>query len=138
MTTFYNISFLLFYPFLRNSFDSLQLSTQLVHIVRIYWASFILQKHESLLILPYYIGPFWPFSRNNKSWLLWLEMMLMLCKVMYPKYSKHLPYFVAHTIDCVGSKMLSLGLNHGLFLSLFKNFVWKYISNWFEKKIYII
>ena len=41
-------------------------------------------------------------------------------KVMYPKYSKHWPYPVAYTIDCVCSKMLNHGLNHGLFLSLFK------------------
>ena len=45
-------------------------------------------------------------------------------KVIYPKYFKHLPYIVAHTIDCVYSKMLNNGLNHGLnhglFLSLFK------------------
>ena len=26
-------------------------------------------------------------------------------KVIYPKYSKHLPYTVAHTIDCVCGKM---------------------------------
>ena len=43
-------------------------------------------------------------------------------KVIYPKYSKHLPYTVAHAIDCVCSKMLNHGLNHGLFLSLFKFF----------------
>ena len=42
-------------------------------------------------------------------------------KVIYPKYSKHLPYTVAHTIDCVCSKMLNRGLNHGLFLSLDEN-----------------
>ena len=35
-------------------------------------------------------------------------------KVIYPKYSKH--YTVAHTIDCVCSKMLNHGLNQGLFL----------------------
>ena len=35
-------------------------------------------------------------------------------KVIYPKYSKHWPYTVAHTIDC--SKMLNHGLNHGLLL----------------------
>ena len=29
-------------------------------------------------------------------------------------------YTVAHTIDCVCSKMLNHGLNHGFFLSLFK------------------
>ena len=45
----------------------------------------------------------------------------VLGKVIYPKYSqKHWPYTLAHTIDCVCSKMLNHGLNHGLFLSLFK------------------
>ena len=29
------------------------------------------------------------------------------CKVIYPKYSKHWCYTVAHTIDCVCSKMLN-------------------------------
>ena len=43
-----------------------------------------------------------------------------LGKVMHPKYSKHLPYTVASTIDCGCSKMLNHGLNHGFFLSLFK------------------
>ena len=41
--------------------------------------------------------------------------LLPLIKVIYPKYSKHWPYTVAHTIACVCSKMLI----HGLFLSLF-------------------
>ena len=41
-------------------------------------------------------------------------------KDIYPKYSKHWPCTVAYTIDCVCSKMLNDGLNHGLFLSLFK------------------
>ena len=41
-------------------------------------------------------------------------------KVIYPKYSKHLSYTVAHTIDCNCSKMLNNGLNHGLSISLFK------------------
>ena len=41
-------------------------------------------------------------------------------KVIHPKYSKHCPYTVAHTIDYVCSKILDHGLNHGLFLSLFK------------------
>ena len=36
-------------------------------------------------------------------------------KVMYPKYSKHSSYTVAHTLDCVCSKMVNHGLNHGLF-----------------------
>ena len=42
-------------------------------------------------------------------------------KVIYPKYSKHWHYTVAYTIDCVSSKMLNHGLNHGIFLSLFKH-----------------
>ena len=41
-------------------------------------------------------------------------------KVIYTKYSKHWLYTVANTIDCVCSKMLNHGLNHGLFISLFK------------------
>ena len=36
-------------------------------------------------------------------------------KVIYPKYSKHWLSTVAHTIDCVCSKIL----NHGLLFSLF-------------------
>ena len=41
-------------------------------------------------------------------------------KVIYPKYSKHYPYTVAHTINCECNEMLNHGLNHGLFFSLFK------------------
>ena len=37
----------------------------------------------------------------------------VLFNVIYPKYSKHLPYTVAHTIDCVCSKMLNHGVNGG-------------------------
>ena len=44
--------------------------------------------------------------------------------VTNPKYSKHWPYMVAYTIDCVCSKMLNHGLNHGLFLSLFNLIHW--------------
>ena len=40
----------------------------------------------------------------------------IISKVMYHKYSKHWPYTVAYTIDCVCSKML----NHGFFHSHFK------------------
>ena len=41
-------------------------------------------------------------------------------KVTYLKYSKHLPYTVASTIDYGCHEMLIHGLNHGFFLSLFK------------------
>ena len=50
-------------------------------------------------------------------------------KVIYPKYSKHWLSTVAHTIDCVCSKILNHGLNHGLLFSLFKFFGWKNILN---------
>ena len=50
------------------------------------------------------------------------------CKVIYAKYSKHWPYTVAHTIDCLCSKILNHGLNHCLFLSLF-NFSWMEIHS---------
>ena len=33
----------------------------------------------------------------------------------YIHYSKHWPYTVAYTIDCVWSNMLNHGLNHGFF-----------------------
>ena len=41
-------------------------------------------------------------------------------KAIHLKCYKHWPYTVAHTINCVCIKILNLGLNHGLFLSLFK------------------
>ena len=40
-----------------------------------------------------------------------------MSKVVYTKYSKHCPYTVAHTFECVCSK-INHGLNHGLFISL--------------------
>ena len=45
-----------------------------------------------------------------------------LGKVIYPKYSKHWLSTVAHTIDCLCSKILNHGLNDGLLFSLFKFF----------------
>ena len=41
-------------------------------------------------------------------------------KVIHLKYSKHWLYTVASTIDCGSSKLLNHGLNHGVFLPLFK------------------
>ena len=43
-------------------------------------------------------------------------------KVIYPKYSKHWPYTVAHIIDYVCSKVLNHGLNHGLCFFTFQVF----------------
>ena len=59
------------------------------------------------------------------KWLRYRPVELCRCtlgkvKVIYLKYSKHWPYAVAFTIDFGCSKMLNHGLNHGLFLSLFK------------------
>ena len=50
-------------------------------------------------------------------------------KVIYPKYSKHWLSTVAHTINCVCSRILNHGLNHGLLFSLFKFFEWKNYIN---------
>ena len=50
-------------------------------------------------------------------------------KDVYPKYSKHWLSTVAHTIDCLCSKILNHGLNHGLLFSLFKFFGWNNILN---------
>ena len=47
---------------------------------------------------------FWVISWLNQ------EVHQKLC--VHPKYSKHWLYPVAHTIDCVCSKMLNHGLNH--------------------------
>ena len=40
-------------------------------------------------------------------------------KVIHTKYSKHRPSTVAHTLECVCSKIYH-GLNHGLSISLLK------------------
>ena len=71
----------------------------------------------------------WLIVSDSDLWLLYLiypcsykcnvllsGQLWALLKVIYHKYSKHWPYTVAHTIDCVCSKMS----NHGLFLSPFK------------------
>ena len=47
------------------------------------------------------------------------SLILGETKVIHTKYSKHYPYTVAHTFECVCSK-INHGLNHGLFISLMK------------------
>ena len=54
-------------------------------------------------------------------------------KVIYPKYSKHWPYTLAHTIDCVCSKMLNHGLNHGLVISFNFQVFWMKIHSKLNK-----
>ena len=51
---------------------------------------------------------------------------------MYPNYSKHWLSTAAHTIDCICSKIVDQGLNHGLIFSLFKFFGWNNISDQLE------
>ena len=46
----------------------------------------------------------------------WLHKRMFEPKLYVPSTPKHWTYTVAHTIDCVCSKLL----NHGLFISLFK------------------
>ena len=50
------------------------------------------------------------------------KMAQLLQLVMHPKYPKHWPYLLTYTMDGDCSKILNHGLNHGLFLSLFKVF----------------
>ena len=60
-------------------------------------------------------------KRRGKSHITYIQNTnAPLVKVIHPKYSKHWSYPLAHTIDCVCSKMLIYGLNHGLLYSLFK------------------
>ena len=63
----------------------------------------------------------WGYAKNS-----------LLGTYRYPKYFKHWLSTVAHTIDCVFSKILNNGLNHGLFFPLFKFFGWKNILNLLE------
>ena len=93
----------------------------------------IRQNSDLLFIQPmaaYYLGLILPMYLFR--WASWLvDSFVYTCKVIYPKYSKHLPYTAALTIECVCSKMLNHGLN-----SLFKFFGWKYILNWKTRLLY--
>ena len=59
------------------------------------------------------------FSALNGNLLMQYHFINTGTKVIHTKYSKHRPYTVAHTIECVCSK-INHGLNHGLFISLLK------------------
>ena len=76
------------------------------------------------------------FKKASKVWMhlgtinyRWLKCRLA-CKVIHPNYSKQWPYLLPSTMDCDCSKIWNHGLNHGLFLSLFKLFLCKYVLNW--------
>ena len=69
------------------------------------------------------------YSKDRFLYMNWLIWVYLNCfeytsfeytKVIYTKYSKHWPYAVSHTIDCV-QKMLDHGLNHVFLLLLFKS-----------------
>ena len=62
------------------------------------------------------------------GWNYFWKMITFFHKVVYPKYSKQWLSTVAHSIDCVCSKIL----NHVLLFLLFKFFGWKNILNWHE------
>ena len=75
------------------------------------------------------------FKEHRMSPSLFYASFNVASKVIYPKYSKHWPYTVASTIDCVCSKMLSHGLNHGL------SFIWivwstLYVYLWLPPNVY--
>ena len=67
---------------------------------------------------------FWAFlktkeTKNHYFFVSWNIMEFETnTKVTYPKYSKHWPCTVARTIDCVCSKILNHGLDHGLLFLL--------------------
>ena len=74
------------------------------------------------------MSTFWAFFHEILFFSLFKYHFQVYIKVIHTKYSKHWPYTVAHTIDCVCRKILNHGLNHGLLFSLFKFFGWKNIN----------
>ena len=68
----------------------------------------------------YLYGCFFFIYSGAKKMLIFLKNIVASTKVIYPKYSKHWFYTLAHKINCVCNKMLNHGLDHGFFLSLFK------------------
>ena len=67
----------------------------------------------------------YPKYQNQKQFFSKIIRKIFTCFKFF-WYSKHWPYTVAHTIDCLCSKMLNHGLNHGLFLSLFTLILYVY------------
>ena len=49
-----------------------------------------------------------------------VQITCMDVKIIYPKYYKHQLYFLEATMNYDSSKRINHGLNHGLFLSIFK------------------
>ena len=60
----------------------------------------------------------WLGNKTNEMWKRKSTIVVVRkSKVIYPKYSKHWLSTMAHIIDCVCSKILNHGLNHGSFIS---------------------
>ena len=60
-----------------------------------------------------------PPPKMEKRLIYELKLTRVRVKVIHTKYSKHHPSTVAHTFECVCSK-INHGLNHGLFISVLK------------------
>jgi hypothetical protein len=73
----------------------------------------------------------WIQQKMTSCWCM-EHKFLVPYKVLYPKYSKHWPYLLVFSMGYSWSKIVNLGLEHGLFLSSDKFFGWKYILNWIE------
>ena len=105
-------------------------SKEMIYRVGVVWFYFFFKVKVPRYQSSFYLVQYVLINENNKgSKIKWIISMVLFWdtfffyeknKVIHPKYSKHWPYPVAYTIDCVCSKMLNHGLNHGLFLTLFK------------------
>ena len=83
---------------------------------RLIWQKKCIETHQHRMHL-YTMFHTYEFEEENKY--INIYIFVPKPKVIYTKYSKHCPSTVAHTIDCMCSK-INHGLNHGFFLSLFK------------------
>ena len=64
-------------------------------------------------------SPFGVFNSPKKNNKIFSRISALTSKLCIPS-TLNIPYTVAQKIECVCGKMLNRGLNHGLFLSLFK------------------
>ena len=78
----------------------------------------VLKKKGSGPIMSNFYGWFFSYIQGQKKF--FFKNIVASAKVIYPKYSKHWFYTMAHTINFVCNEMLNHDLNHGFFLSLFK------------------
>ena len=90
-------------------------------------------KYSGIVLHSWYLAIHSEFLTNLKFFQMYdtfyFSRIVLFSKVINTKYSKHWLSTLAHTIDCVCSKILNHGLNHGLLFPLFKFFGWKNILN---------